>query len=195
MYRTDFTPEIVLRAYSMGVFPMHHSDTGEILWYRPDPRTIIPLDGFHLSHSLAKTIRSGRFEVKFNTDYIGVMRGCADRPEGTWISDEFYDVYGALFMAGFGGCVEVYYEGELAGGLYGLTIGGAFMAESMFHRVTDASKVAVAALVDRLNERGFELLDVQYLTSHLASLGAVEIPGSEYEKRLAAALRRRCRFA
>jgi leucyl/phenylalanyl-tRNA--protein transferase len=184
-----FTPRGLLVAYSQGIFPMWHEDVGEIWWYRPDPRTIIPLDSFHISRSLAKTIRQQVFEVRVNTDFRGVMLGCADRPEGTWISDEFLGVYGELHRAGYAHSVETWREGMLVGGTYGVQIGGAFMAESMFHRETDASKVALAGLVSRLNERGFELLDVQYLTPHLQSFGAVEIPHGEYYRRLQKAIR------
>ena len=162
--------------------------SGEVLWFRPDPRAIIPLDGFHVSRSLARTLKGGRFEIRLDTDFEGVMRGCADRPEGSWIDERFVEVYGALHRAGKAHSVEAWREGRLAGGTYGVAVGGAFMAESMFHRETDASKVALAALVERLGERGFTLLDVQYLTPHLASLGAVEISRREYEARLVRAL-------
>ena len=168
--------------------------SGEILWFRPDPRAIIPLDGFHISRSLARTLRRGIFEVRVDTDFEGVMRGCADRPEGTWISERFVEVYGALHRAGKAHSVEAWRDGRLVGGAYGLALGGAFMAESMFHRETDASKVALAALVQRLWERNFTLLDVQYVTPHLESLGAIEISRREYERRLARALALHRRF-
>lgn len=173
---------------------MYDSRNGEILWYRPDPRAIIPLDSFHVSRSLAKRMRSSAFEIRFDTDFEGVMRGCADRPEGTWISEEFIHVYGALHAMGIAHSVETWQDSRLVGGTYGLAIGGAFMAESMFHYRTDASKVALAALVGRLKERGFDLLDTQYLTDHLVSLGAVEIPHREYYDRLRRAVRMECRF-
>ena len=193
----DFNPYTVEWAYRQGVFPMWVEDSGEILWFRPDPRTIIPLDGFHVSRSLAKTIRQGNFTVRYDTDFEAVMRGCAIRPdpdEGIWISEEFIEVYGAMFAMGKAHCIAVYLGDRLVGGTYGLAFGGAFMAESMFHYETDASKVAVAALVSRLNEQNFALLDVQYLTPHLATLGAVEISDREYQRRLRAALRLPCRF-
>ncbi|HXG23356.1 MAG TPA: leucyl/phenylalanyl-tRNA--protein transferase [Chthonomonadales bacterium] len=193
MYLT-FTPEGVELAYRHGIFPMADEVTGEIWWFRPDPRAIIPLDAFHISRSLAKTIRKRLFEIRIDTDFEGVMAGCADRPEGTWISREFIEVYGALHRAGKAHSVEAWRNGRLAGGVYGVALGGAFMAESMFHRERDASKVALAALVARLKERGYMLLDVQYLTPHLASLGAVEIPRSEYEQRLQIALQLDRRF-
>jgi leucyl/phenylalanyl-tRNA---protein transferase len=184
-----FTPRGLLLAYSNAIFPMWHEDVRQIWWYRPDPRTILPLDGFHISRSLAKTIRKGIFEVRYDSDFEAVMRACADREEGSWISEDFVRVYGALHRAGHAHCVEAWRKGRLVGGTYGVSIGGAFMAESMFHRETDASKVALGALVDRLNEKGFTLLDVQYLTPHLASLGAVEIPHQEYFRRLQTAIR------
>jgi leucyl/phenylalanyl-tRNA--protein transferase len=189
-----FTPAGIEFAYRRGIFPMHDHRTGDLLWFQPDPRTILPLNGFHTSRSLAKTIRQGRFEVRYDTDFTGVMRACADREEGTWISEEFIEVFGALHRQGKAHSVESFLGGELVGGVYGVALGGAFMAESMFHRATDASKVALAALVARLNAQGYGLLDVQYLTPHLASLGAVEIPHRVYYDRLRRALRLNCRF-
>jgi len=189
-----FSPTGIEFAYRRGIFPMHDESTGELHWYRPDPRTIIPLDGFHTSRSLAKTLRQGIFEVRYDTDFEAVMRGCADREEGTWISEEFITVYSELHRIGKAHSVEVLQDGRLVGGTYGVALGGAFMAESMFHTVTDASKAAVSALVDRLNQRSFALLDVQYLTSHLASLGAVEIPHAIYYDRLKRATRLHCSF-
>lgn len=189
-----FTPAGIEFAYRRGIFPMHDAQTGELLWFRPDPRTLLPLETFHISHSLAKTLRRGLFEVRINTDFEGVMRGCADRAEGTWISEEFIRVYGALHRMGKAHSVETWRAGRLVGGTYGVALGGAFMAESMFHYETDASKVALAALVARLRERGFALLDVQYITPHLASFGAIEIPHRLYYDRLKRALRLPCRF-
>ena len=192
--KLTLTPEGVLLAYRHGIFPMADERSDEVLWFRPDPRAIIPLDGFHVSRSLARTIKRATFEIRVDTAFEGVMRGCADRPEGTWISERFVEVYGALHRAGQAHSVEAWRAGRLIGGAYGLALGGAFMAESMFHRETDASKVALEALVVRLRERGFILLDVQYVTPHLESLGAVEITRREYERRLAEALRLDCRF-
>ncbi len=189
-----FTPAGVEFAYRRGIFPMVDARNGQLLWFRPDPRTILPLETFHISRSLAKTLRHGVFEVRFNTDFEGVMRGCADRPEGTWISEEFFTVYGALHRMGKAHSVETWRDGRLVGGTYGVALGGAFMAESMFHYETDASKVALAALVARLRERGFTLLDVQYKTPHLERFGAVEIPHHEYYDRLKRALRLPCQF-
>jgi leucyl/phenylalanyl-tRNA--protein transferase len=193
--KLTLTPEGVELAYRHGIFPMAEERSGEVLWFRPDPRAIVPLDGFHISRSLARTLRRGGFEIRVNTDFERVMRGCADRPEGTWISGRFVDVYGALHEAGKAHSVETWRGGRLVGGTYGVALGGAFMAESMFHRETDASKVALAALVTRLRERDFVLLDVQYVTPHLESLGAVEIPRRDYERRLERALSLPCTFA
>src|SRR5215472_6616836 len=192
--RLTLTPEGVEVAYRHGIFPMADGQTGEVLWFRPDPRAIIPLDGFHVSRSLARTIRRGQFEIRVDSDFDSVMRGCADRPEGSWIDERFVEVYGALHRAGAAHSVEPWREGRLAGGTYGVALGGAFMAESMFHWETDASKVALAALVARLRERGFTLLDVQYKTPHLARLGAIEIPHAVYYALLQRALLLQCRF-
>jgi leucyl/phenylalanyl-tRNA--protein transferase len=189
-----FTPEGIESAYRLGIFPMHNEWTGAIEWYRPDPRAIFPLDSFHISRSLAKAIRQRRFEVTIDRDFEGVMRGCADREEGTWISEEFIEVYGALHRRGTAHSVEVWQDGRLAGGTYGVAIGAAFMAESMFHTVTNASKVALASLVDRLRERDFEILDTQFLTPHLASLGAVVIPHRVYAMMLAQAVQKHRHF-
>jgi leucyl/phenylalanyl-tRNA--protein transferase len=190
----EFTPEGVELAYSHAIFPMALEEAHEIGWFRPDPRAIIPLDGFHVSRSLAKTIRQEVFEIRVSTDFEGVMKGCADRAEGTWISEDFVRLYGELHRRGKAHSVEAWRDGRLVGGTYGLALGGAFMAESMFHYETDASKVALWGLVDRLRERGFMLLDVQYVTPHLQTLGAIEIPGALYYQTLQAALARPCRF-
>ncbi len=175
-----FTPDGIIDAYQHGVFPMADEFTGDIDWYLPDPRAIIPLDGFHLSRSLTKRIRQRAFEIHVDRDFEGVMRGCADRAEGSWISDEFVHVYSDLHRRGFAHSVEVWRDHQLVGGVYGVAIGGAFMAESKFHRETDASKVALAALVRLLQKRGFTLLDVQFATPHLLQFGAVEIPHALY---------------
>lgn len=181
------TPALILEAYAKGIFPM--DEDGARGWFSPDPRAVIPLDGLHVSRRLARTIRQGRFEVRFDTDFAGVVRGCA-RPDGTWISEQIFEAYLALHREGPAHSVECWRDGKLAGGTYGVRVGAAFMAESKFHVVRDASKVVLAALVERLRERGFELLDVQYLTPHLARLGAVAIPRREYLRRLRAALAR-----
>ncbi len=186
--RLTLTPEGIELAYRHGIFPMADELSGEVRWFRPDPRAVIELDGLHVSRSLARTMRRGRFEIRVDSDFEGVMRGCADRREGSWINDRFVEVYGALHRVGKAHSVEVWREGRLVGGSYGVALGAAFMAESMFHRETDASKVALAALVRRLRERDFALLDVQYVTPHLESLGATEITRHEYERRLERAL-------
>ncbi len=188
------TPELVLRAYERGYFPMADPQTGEIAFYSPDPRAIIPLDGVRISRSLRQTIRKGLYEVRVNTAFEAVIRGCAERPN-SWISEEIIAVYTELHYLGVAHSVEAWYGEELAGGLYGVALGGAFFGESMFTRRRDASKVAFVALVERLRQRGFVLLDAQYLNPHTRRLGAVEIPRQEYLRRLAIALRLPCRFA
>ena len=185
---------MVEEAYRQGIFPMADTDLGVVTWHRPRRRAILPLESFHLSKSLARTIRRGGFEVTYGQDFKGVMAACADR-ETTWISHEFMEVYTALHRAGKASSVEVWMDGVLAGGLYGVCLGGAFFAESKFHRVTDMSKVALAFLVRRLRERGFELLEVQYLTDHLMQFGVVEVSHKEYMTRLGGALELERRFA
>ena len=180
-------PELVEEAYRQGVFPMADTKLGIVTWHRPRRRAILPLEAFHVSRSLARRIRRGGFEVTFDKDFAAVMASCAAR-KPTWISDEFLAVYGKLHRAGKAHSVEVWVDGLLAGGLYGVSLGGAFFAESKFHRVTDMSKVALAYLVWRLRERGFTLLEVQYLTDHLEQFGVVEIPHREYMARLRQAL-------
>lgn len=191
------TPSILLNAYCRGCFPMAEED-GTIYWYDPDPRTIMPLDGLHVSRSLARRIRRGGFAVRFDTAFRQVMIGCAEPAPGreqTWISAEFIDVYTQLHEAGFAHSVETWIDGELAGGVYGVSIGGLFAGESMFSRRTDASKIALAHVVERLRQRGLTLFDVQFTTEHLKRLGAVEIPRSQYRQRLARALTLDVRFA
>lgn len=190
-----FNMETVVLAYQNGIFPMYYEDTDEILWFQPDPRAILPLYNFHVSHSLAKTLRRQLFEIRFDTDFQGVMLGCADREEGTWISDQFIQVYCQLHRAGLAHSVEAWQQGKLVGGTYGVALRGAFMAESMFHRETDASKAALAGLVARLKARGCTLLDVQYLTPHLKSLGAIEISHEQYLIKLQSALSVNCSFS
>ena len=186
---------LLVAAYRAGFFPMAH-DSGEIHWYSPDPRGILPLDGFHASRRLLRTVRSGRFSVTIDQGFRDVMAACAaDRDEGTWIDAEIVQGYCALHDAGLAHSVEVWHEGTLAGGLYGVAIQGAFFGESMFHRVTDASKVALWSLCTRLRERGFRLLDIQWLTPFLAMCGAIEIPRDDYLGCLEAALGTTCRFS
>ncbi len=187
-------PALLVRAYREGVFPMALDD-GDIGWFSPDPRAIVPLDMFHVPARLARVVRSGRFEVRIDTAFEPVMRACAERPDdGTWISEEIVESYLALHRLGLAHSVETWREGRLAGGLYGVSLGGAFFGESMFHRETDASKVALVALVDRLQRRGFSLLDTQWTTPHLEQFGTIEIPRDEYLVRLNEAVRKNCQF-
>jgi leucyl/phenylalanyl-tRNA--protein transferase len=191
----ELGPERLIEAYRNGIFPWF-SEHSPVLWWSPDPRAIIELDGLRVSRRLARTVRSGRFTVTFNRDFGGVIRGCADRPgEGTWITPGMIAAYTALHRRGAAHSVEVWHEGELAGGLYGVALGGLFAGESMFTRVRDASKVALVHVVGRLQERAFTLFDIQFRTEHTASLGAVEIPRAEYLSRLRRALECPARFA
>lgn len=185
---------LLVAAYRAGYFPMGH-ESGEIRWYSPDPRAVLPLDAVHVSRRLARVVRSGRFEVTADRAFRDVVDACAsDRDEGTWISDEIVESYCALHERGLAHSVEVWTDGALAGGLYGVSLGGAFFGESMFHVATDASKVALWSLCDRLRRSGFQLLDIQWLTPFLATFGAIELPRDEYMTRLAGALPMDCRF-
>ncbi len=180
----DLRPELLLEAYRRGIFPWFDDDS-PILWWSPDPRAIFELDGLHVSRRLARTVRSGRFEVTVNRAFAEVMRGCADRPgDGVWITGDMIDAYTQLLELGHAHSVEVWHDGELAGGVYGVTVGGLFAGESMFTRIRDASKVALVHLMDRLRKRGFQLFDVQLLNDHTARLGAVEISRRDYLARL-----------
>jgi leucyl/phenylalanyl-tRNA--protein transferase len=184
MHAPRLTPELLLRAYAEGLFPMaNQRDDPELYWVSPDKRGIIPLDGFHVPRRLARTIRSGRFRVTSDAAFSDVMRACAAPAQGreqTWINDEILRLYAALHASGHAHSVECWQGDELAGGLYGVRLGAAFFGESMFSVVRDASKVALARLVDALREGGFLLLDTQFLTQHLATFGAHEIPRSDY---------------
>lgn len=168
-------------------------ELGAISWYSPDPRCIFDLDSFHVPRRLARTCRQGIFDLRVNSAWSEVLKACADR-DTTWINQEIYRSYSELHRLGYAHTVEAYKDGRLAGGLYGVALGGAFFGESMFHTVTDASKACLVYLVERLKERGFVLLDSQYMTSHLSTFGAVEISRAEYLQRLQAALRLDCRF-
>ncbi|KUJ76171.1 leucyl/phenylalanyl-tRNA--protein transferase [Ruegeria marisrubri] len=184
----SLTPELLLHGYSIGIFPMaEHRDDPELFWVDPQFRGIFPLDGFHISRSLARRLRKAEYEITINRDFSGVVEGCADRAE-TWINTELRRVYDVLHRRGYAHSVEVWEGDTLVGGVYGVALGTAFFGESMFSRRTDASKIALAYLVDRLSQTGFSLFDTQFLTSHLASLGAIEIPRAEYRKLLAEAL-------
>lgn len=188
------TPDLLLHAYASGIFPMAESrDDPEIFWVDPHHRGLIPLDDFHISRSLARTIRRGEFAITVNRDFAGVLDGCADRDE-TWINATICELYRELHARGDAHSLEVWHRGALAGGVYGVALGGAFFGESMFSRRRDASKVALAYLVDRLRQGGFVLFDVQFLTAHLASLGAIEVERKDYHAMLARALERRGDF-
>ena len=181
-------PRLLLQGYASGIFPMADSrDATELYWVEPRQRAIIPLDRFHVSRSLRRTIRSGRFTVTRDGDFAAVISACAQREE-TWINDELEHAMIALHGSGHAHSIEVWREGRLAGGLYGVKLGRAFFGESMFSRETDASKVALAWLVARLRVGNFTLLDCQFMTEHLASLGAVSVPREDYVALLAGAL-------
>ncbi len=189
---TPLTPELLLRIYAAGIFPMaEDADDPALHWIDPEHRGILPLDGFHVSRSLQKTIRRGPFDVRTDTAFEATVAACAeprlDRPT-TWINGEIRRLAGRLFEMGHAHSVECWHGGCLVGGLYGISLGGAFFGESMFSRATDASKVALCHLVARLRRGGYALLDTQFLTEHLAQFGAIEIPRAEYHDRLAAAL-------
>jgi leucyl/phenylalanyl-tRNA--protein transferase len=190
----DLGPERLLAAYRAGVFPWYDEDE-PVHWWSPDPRAVFELGAFHVSRRLARTIRSGRFTVTVNRAFAGVIRGCADREEGTWITPAMMTAYEELHGRGHAHSVETWSEGKLAGGIYGVAVGGLFAGESMFARRTDASKVALAQLVERLRQKGFELFDILFLSDHTAALGAVEIPRREYLARLRRAVSREVTFA
>jgi leucyl/phenylalanyl-tRNA---protein transferase len=184
----ELTPALLLAAYRQGVFPMAEGrDDPEIFWVDPQRRGVLPLDGFRLSHSLAKTIRQGRLEVTLDRAFVAVVEACAEREE-TWINATILDLYAALHAQGRAHSVEVWEDGHLVGGAYGVALGGAFFGESMFSRRRDASKVALAHLVGMLRRDGFRLLDTQFLTPHLASLGGIEVSRGAYRRMLAEAL-------
>lgn len=212
----QLTPQVLIYAYAQGVFPMAHGD--EIYWYDPDPRAVLPLDGFHLSRSLERTMKRVRvvgedgreryfvpaevrksnkpeFLVTVNRDFRQVIRKCAEpRGTGTWIDERILEAYVGLHEAGFAHSVETWRDGELIGGLYGVHVNGLFAGESMFSRATDASKVALVYLVERMKVQGLVLLDVQFQTDHLSTFGVVEISRSEYKRRLGEALRVNSKF-
>jgi leucyl/phenylalanyl-tRNA--protein transferase len=191
----DLRPARLLEAYRRGIFPWFDDDS-PILWWSPDPRAIFEMDGLHVSRRLARTVRSGRFAVTVDHRFAEVMRGCAHRPgQGVWITAEMIDAYTRLHELGHAHSIEVWHEGRLAGGLYGVTVGGLFAGESMFSRVRDASKVVLVHLMERLRQRGFQLFDVQFLNEHTASLGAIEIPRRDYLARLRKAVACEVSFA
>lgn len=186
-------PASMLRLYAGGAFPMADELTGEINWYMPTIRTVIPLDDYNIPRSLKKEIPKLNFEVKFDSDFLSVVRGCAERDK-TWISDELVEAYLRLEKIGHIHTVEVWQDNLLVGGLYGITYNGSFFGESMFSRITQASKFALMNLIKHLNEKGFALLDVQYLTDHLKMFGAKEITFDEYNRLLTTANALNCEF-
>ncbi len=182
--RPALTPELMMRAYAAGIFPMSDgADHPHIFWVDPQRRGVFPLDSFHISRSLRRRIKRGGFDVHINRDFVGTVAGCADREE-TWINSEIYQTYLGLFAQGYAHSVEVWMDGELAGGVFGVALGAAFFGESMFSRRTDASKIALAYLVDRLRAGGFQLFDTQFTTEHLKRLGAEDLPRLEYRRQL-----------
>ena len=186
--------DLLLHAYRSGAFPMA-TPSGEIAWFSPDPRAIIPLDDrFHIPHGLQRTLKKNPFKLRINTAFEDVMRGCAERDE-TWINAEVFESYVNLRRLGHAHSVEAWREGRLAGGLYGVAVGGAFFGESMFHRETDASKIALVSLVARLRGRGYQLLDTQWSTPHLRMFGTFEVTRAKYVRLLKSALAIECSFA
>jgi leucyl/phenylalanyl-tRNA--protein transferase len=189
--------ELLISAYASGWFPM--SVEGEIRWFSPDPRGILPLDSVHVSRRLARAFRQGVFRIEVDRAFGEVIRACAaderdPNDPGSWIDEEIVESYEALHDRGFAHSIEAWHGDRLAGGLYGVAIGGAFFGESMFHRETNASKIALIALVERLRNRGYVLLDTQWVTPHLEQFGAVEIPRNQYLRQLALSLERACTF-
>jgi leucyl/phenylalanyl-tRNA---protein transferase len=194
----DITPDILLRAYSIGLFPMAESaEDPNLYWVDPEARGIFPLEAVAVSKSLRKVVRADRFEVRVDFDFDAVIDACAAPGSGrekTWINERIRTLYRQLFDMGHVHTVETWFDGELVGGLYGVSLGAAFFGESMFHRKTDASKVALVHLAARLAAGGFDLLDAQFVTPHLATLGAIEIPRDAYRLRLAKAMAHRGNF-
>jgi leucyl/phenylalanyl-tRNA--protein transferase len=188
-------PEMLLTAYRRGIFPMAVDKRGRIGWFSPDPRAVIPLDArFHIPHGLRRVLKQKKFEITSDTDFETVIRECGKRREGTWISPGIIDSYCNLHRLGHAHSIETRRDGKLVGGLYGVALGGAFFGESMFHRATDASKVALVALVERLRAGGFVLLDTQWTAPHLQQFGTYEIPRREYLWQLEQALKLDRRF-
>lgn len=184
----NLSPELLLHGYSIGIFPMaEHRDDPDVFWVDPKRRGVMPLDGFHISRSLARQMRRDQYRISINADFSRVVQGCADRAE-TWINQEILQYYNILHIRGHAQSLEIWEEDVLVGGVYGVVLGGAFFGESMFSRRADASKIALAFLVDRLNLTGFTLFDTQFLTDHLASLGGIEISRAQYHRQLEQAL-------
>jgi leucyl/phenylalanyl-tRNA--protein transferase len=192
-FAIQLTPELLLDAYAHGIFPMAESaDAADLFWVDPDDRGILPLENFHISKRQRNKLKRNLFEIRIDSDFISVIENCAAArrdSDDTWINAEIIALYHTLFKRGFCHTVEVWHRDEMVGGLYGIALGGAFFGESMFHKVTDASKIALAHLVHRLRVGGYTLLDTQFVTDHLRSLGAVEIPRAHYHQKLRHALR------
>jgi len=187
----SLTPDLLLGAFAAGIFPMAETrDDPEVYWVDPRIRGVLPLDGFHLSRSLAKRMRSGRYRASLNSNFEAIIEGCADREE-TWINDTIRDLMLDLHARGHAHAFGIHEGERLVGGMYGLTLGAAFFGESMFSRAADGSKMALAWAVDHLRRTGFRLFDTQFLTDHLASLGGIEIPRGDYRKRLNTVLEQR----
>jgi leucyl/phenylalanyl-tRNA--protein transferase len=190
----NLEPETLLSAYQQGIFPWFDEDT-PILWWSPDPRAILEFDNLYISKRLARTIRTTKFQVTFNQDFDAVVKGCTYRPEeGTWITPEVANAYGEFHRRGHAHSVEVWQQGVLVGGLYGVAIGGLFAGESMFSTVSDASKIALAALVSRLKEKGYQLFDLQIINEHTSMMGATEIPRDDYLARVKLAIQLKITF-
>jgi len=189
----ELTTDVLRYAYSQGYFPMPSVDQHEILWYHPNPRAVIPLDKFKVSRSLWRSLRNRGYRVSYNEAFVEVMKGCADRDD-TWINEEFIQLYSQLHEEGDAHSVEVWDDGTLVGGLYGVSFGGAFFAESKFHRARDASKVALYHLIEHMKSKQMTLLEVQFMTEHLGRLGAKEIESSEYIQQLGMALEMNVKF-
>lgn len=197
-FALELSPDLIVRAYKAGIFPMaEDAEATDLFWVCPEERGIMPLDGFHVSKSLRKRIKSTNWQVKADTNFAATIHGCANygtERQSTWINPTIIALYGELFARGICHTVEVWDGDELIGGLYGLSIGAAFFGESMFHRQTDASKIALVHLVARLKVGGYTLLDTQFITPHLASMGGIEIPREQYEVMLAKAIGQQADF-
>ena len=186
----NLEPETLLSAYQQGIFPWFDEDT-PILWWSPDPRAILEFDNLYISKRLARTIRTNKFQVTFDQNFDAVVKGCTYRPEeGTWITPEVANAYGEFHRRGHAHSVEVWQQGVLVGGLYGVAIGGLFAGESMFSTVSDASKIALVALVSKLKEKGYQLLDLQIINEHTSTMGATEIPRDDYLARAKSAIKK-----
>ena len=190
------SPNLLLSAYAQGVFPMAHED-GQIYWYDPDPRAILPLDALHIPRRLKQRLNRNPFEIRYDYAFRQVMQACAETTKNrssTWIDDNILESYTLLHQLGFAHSVEAWQDDKLVGGLYGVSLQGLFAGESMFHRATDASKICLVYLVEHLNAQGFQLLDVQFQTSHLSKFGVIEIPREMYRERLEQALLAQAKF-